>query len=496
MVRRKIQPLSPSDVASLLLSNKKSVQDLTGSSFPTDEASQGLTSSSQTSLDCSHITLGVGPASSSSHDSELISVPKNIPSSKNLSLGFRAAESLSTCDQCPPVAAQDENETRFGEHKPDSSQVSNVGTIKDFTIHPVSLKAKTGYLAKRRSMPFVVHSEGQGDHSSSNPVAAHYISSPTQTPSFLLKHTPSVRLSLSLDGKAHVTTGSEDLPSPPRAQALPMTCSQSRPIGSLQRSYSANETLSSTSMVSRNSISGRSKDNRTWEFYCDSEAGNVLTEQAEREQSGSAVGPIGLIRSQSNKIKLPSFNKRNARMQKDEPAKKQKPGDHFSEKPKSHRAATSIVKLQHVTGNVQKKVAKVLIDEDEKTRKFAPKLRRCPSPSGDSDKENWEPGTQSRAVRGRRGGRSHGVPRGHHGLLLDSPQIPSHSSSLDILMNGEGFPSRRQRLNGKGSSGQQNINSTVNDEAANFMIGSSDSREVEDLEGVQNLLSLSQAAWQ
>ena len=39
----------------------------------------------------------------------------------------------------------------------------------------------------------------------------------------------------------------------------------------------------------------RSRDARTWEFYCDSDARNALTEQAEREEKGSATAAIGLI---------------------------------------------------------------------------------------------------------------------------------------------------------------------------------------------------------
>ena len=49
---------------------------------------------------------------------------------------------------------------------------------------------------------------------------------------------------------------------------------------------------------SRHSMSGRSRGARTWEFYCDSDARNALTEQAEREESGSATAAFEMIRSQ------------------------------------------------------------------------------------------------------------------------------------------------------------------------------------------------------
>ena len=45
-------------------------------------------------------------------------------------------------------------------------------------------------------------------------------------------------------------------------------------------------------------MSGRSRGARTWEFYCDSGARNASTEQAEREESGSATAAIEMIRSQ------------------------------------------------------------------------------------------------------------------------------------------------------------------------------------------------------
>ncbi len=65
-------------------------------------------------------------------------------------------------------------------------------------------------------------------------------------------------------------------------------------------------------------MGGRSRDARTLEFYCDSGARNASTEQAEREESGSATAAIEMIKSQrsDSKVAIPQPNKRNARSQK------------------------------------------------------------------------------------------------------------------------------------------------------------------------------------
>ena len=233
-------------------------------------------------------------------------------------------------------------------------------------------------------------------------------------------------------------------------------------------------------------MSGRSRDARTWEFYCDSDARNALTEQAELEESGSATAAIGLIRSHSNKSKTitPNLNKRIAQTQKSDSAKRVKADGQKTGKPKLGRATSSIGRMQTTSSNSQFPKPAV------KHTKSNSQTFIWQEQDGDSDKENWEPGTQTRNPPRPRPGRSRTTM-----ILEESLRIPSQSSSLDALMSRESNTSRRRSEKGSNFEGKENAGGVVDDEVAAFM-GDSGPREVEELDCVQNLLSLSQAAWQ
>jgi hypothetical protein len=121
---------------------------------------------------------------------------------------------------------------------------------------------------------------------------------------------------------------------------------------------------------------GRSRDARTWEFYCDNKTKDALSTQAEAETAGSAVSAINLIRSNSFKSRTqalsPSLSKINARMTSSKDSK-----------PKLSRAKSSLGRLQGLATPAEP------VDEEPKARQG-----HVRSPSGDSDKENWAPGTR------------------------------------------------------------------------------------------------------
>lgn len=357
-----------------------------------------------------------------------------------------------------------------------------------------------GYLANRRSASFVQQSGSLPrlvpltSQSTSSP--AIHVGSLGETPalSHPLKRTSSlIRLSMSLDGKAQVTTDDGGSPSPPRSQPLPVVISQ-RPSG-LQRSKSAVVQGNPFSpcldvmplQVPRRTMTGRSRDARTWEFYCDSDARNALTEQAEQEQSGSAIGAIGLLRSRSHKALSANPNKRNAQASSHEAMKRMKPSVEKSGKPKLARTASSVGRLQSGNAHVQK-VGSVL----EKGWKPSSQPAPVRASSGDSDKENWEPGTQTSNLRRARAPNTSSQVR--RAILKDSAHIPSHCTSLDVLLNQENITPRRQTLK-TGGSERSDREAEVDEEVAAFMGSSTLPREEEDLNCVQNLLSLSQGAW-
>ena len=386
--------------------------------------------------------------------------------------------------------------------KADKSQPS-IPSLTRSLSQTAPTKRRPGYLANRRSASFVIHDETMNDPpsalKSSLPLTGRVENaSGVLGPAETLKQTSShVRISMSVDGKAEVTTRTGSTPSPPRSQPVSTTMSLiPRSKTGLQRSYSALEPLNKSFSdimpmpYNRRSMTGRSRDARTWEFYCDSDARNALTEQAEREERGSATAVIGLMRSCSNSSKLltPNPNKRNAHSQKPDSTKRLKADFQKSGKPKLARATSSVARLQTANGNGQTQKATY---KGEKKSKGGSQSAVWEEYDGDSDKENWEPGTQSSNHRRRRPGHAHRAAR----ILEENFRVPSQTSSLDVMMDQEGNTSRGSIAKSSSSEEKENKGPEVDDEIAAFMCESGP-REVEDLDCVQNLLSLSQAAWQ
>ena len=296
-----------------------------------------------------------------------------------------------------------------------------------------------------------------------------------------------IRLSTSLDGKAEVKT--EATPSPPRSQPLPLNHRPlSRPT-TLQRSHSAiashgQFSLEGKSIPSfpRRVRSGRSRDARTWEFYCDPEAQDALTAQAEREQSGSAISAIGLIRSQSINVMALNNNKRNAQAPKYEPMKRLKGSGEQRHKPKLARATSSVARLETGTRYDDLKAQK------EKRVKSSSQPTSIVSPSGDSDKENWEPGTQTSVIRRPRDPKS----RKRRPILEGNLHVSVQSTHSDTSTGKS--PGHSSRTIDKADD-KENVTAVEDEEVANCTGAASLPREDEDLDCVQGLLSLSQGAW-
>ncbi len=502
MTRRKSRPLLPHEIASFR-SSQESADDATYSSFSMDESSQQQPWSSQSSVYMSQpSTVGVhiSPPSKASENENIPSDSPDLSKPEVAPLGIAVEKTeISTVigDSGSSVEASKEPSDITAQFLPGPSTDPEPPLVQE-----VPTKRGTSYMSNRRSAPFAIHEESQGDvlpaampSATPSSVVGKASGRESAVPQALKRTSSSVRLSMSLDGKAKVTLGDESSPSPPRAQPLPMIISTPRPKCGLQRSQSAMESINKTpvenilssSTYSRRPMTGRSRDARTWEFYCDSDARDALTIQAEREQSGSAVGAIGLIRSRSNKAMTVNPNKRNANQPKHESMKRQKSNGQQLQKPKLARTTSSVARLQSVAGNAQKQVAK----PKDKDMKSISQPAVWESYDGDSDKENWEPGTQTSNTRRRRPVNTEQYPRMPRPVLEESLRIPSQSSSLDTLMTAKNRRIRREHGTEK-----ENSSPEEDEEVAKFMSGSSGPREVEDLDCVQNLLSLSQAAWQ
>ncbi|RDL36782.1 uncharacterized protein BP5553_06134 [Venustampulla echinocandica] len=294
-----------------------------------------------------------------------------------------------------------------------------------------------------------------------------------------------IRLSMSLDGKAELTSSE---PSPPRS--LPPRPSSSEDIipqkrtRILQRSHSAYPlglqaaqalALATKPFVPR-LATGRSRDARTWEFCCDSDAQDELTTQAENESHGSAVAAISLLRSTSNSVLKPNSNKRNAPSTKYESSKQGK-------KPKLERAMSSLARLQ----NPAKSSKPSQSTENNGKNRF---LR---SPSGDSDKENWIPHENGGNPRRRPLPSARADNRtSSRAILGDNLSVLSHAVNF-------GGPSKHKQKKGKDAGPDlfedQENGEDAGEDVEKFMRGEISPSKKGDLDCVQGLLSLSQGNW-
>ena len=301
------------------------------------------------------------------------------------------------------------------------------------------------------------------------------------TPSGRLRRTSSlVRLSTSLDGKASVVLKG-NTPSPPSKQQHYGPVARS----GLQRSKSmlcegvkpATQDMKPILPVPR--VHGRSRDARTWEFYCDSDVRESLTKTADHNQRGSAAASIQLIRTGPvgrQPLSL-TANKSNGQIQRQGSLKRKSDCGQGKLKPKLARTTSSFGRLQRSGGEVLEKS-----DNAGKTTSTQPNPGK--EQSGDSDKENWEPGTHRSHSRPKPSA-SRQLERLNRGILQEDTGVPSQCSSFEALLGRD----TRQ----KGCSKKEIED---DDEISAFLTYAGTEHREDDFDAVQNLLSLSQGAWE
>lgn len=294
----------------------------------------------------------------------------------------------------------------------------------------------------------------------------------------LKKSSSSVRLSMTSEGAAKVITKDSPSPSPPRTSqqlSQSLNSSQGPGISSLDLTRVSRD---STTTTLRRSLSGRSRDSRAWEFWCDKDSRNE-EEQAERNATGSAADAIGLMRANSGRRVLGSLpSKRNTSLARQSSAKRAKL-DH--PRPSLQRSSTSAGRLQHGVETVSKPGLQL---------KYSEAGASIHIPGNESDKENWSPERvllpSSQPVMGSSSGK-----QGRRGVLGESrtagniakpartskrpPQTPRPRGATDKVTDPDQDP-----------------------ELVAFMRDHRKSSSIsgeEELDCVQGLLSLSQGKW-
>lgn len=282
---------------------------------------------------------------------------------------------------------------------------------------------------------------------------------------------------MSLDGKAELISSEA---SPPRAHApRPSSSGSTVPqhrMRGLQRSQSALAFGSLPQVSAAVSFPprlprGRSRDARSWQFACDSEARDELTTQAENESNGSAVAAISLLRSTSKSALRPNSNKRNA------PPAKYDASVH-GKKPKLGRAQSSLARLQSM-------------ENDSRPQSSNGKVDLMHSPSGDSDKENWVP------QEGGGNARRRPLPTGRQDKQpYSKPVLSDNFNPPTRLANiGGGRSRRRKAANAEPKIFEDQENSgEVGKEVEKFMRGEVSPSKRGEFEGAQALLAM-MGAW-
>jgi len=295
-----------------------------------------------------------------------------------------------------------------------------------------------------------------------------------------------VRLSMTSDGVAKILTGDDSSPSPAKSRSPEEPLSASR---GLRRSYSTAglDDPSNPMGISRRApgirrvLSGRSRDSRAWEFWCDSEARNVLAKKADQEQSGSAADAISLMRSTSRGALIPISNKGNIRLFENSLTKRENSDYSVKSRTAFGRAQSSVGRLQGGHHGAA---------ERRKDSVFKKSVTIDLS-GADSDKENWDPIPGISAATSRR-------------LQGETPVRKPRLGESRTAPSSRGVSTSRrphQRKHSKLDHSKENVNPEDDEEIASFMHGdrtSGGQRDVareDDLDCIHGLLSLSQGNW-
>lgn len=334
-----------------------------------------------------------------------------------------------------------------------------------------------------------------------------------------VKSPPSLRISLSFDGEAMVRQEGEQTPSPPKGRnalrismssdgkaviraddepspsknRLSMLSSRKSRLAGLRRSHSA--MLPGTPRAAtgeKDRVFGRSRDPRNWESVFDTDARSALSTPASAQSAPHGASP-GLFRSRSQRSLTRSLSSRQNILAN--------PSNNYPDTPvplqtgdkrrKLSRTVSSLGRLEsnrnpmgNASGNGNPvKISKVLANAKKDTEDLE---------FGDSDKENWIPGTRVSHVR-RRTTSSSQRPvlresNGRDGSKTN--QTPGKRSRLSQVQQ------QRKPL----GSGHGTSTSDLGPDVSAFVAGgggsgSGSGSQEEDLDCIQGLLSLSQGAW-
>lgn len=277
----------------------------------------------------------------------------------------------------------------------------------------------------------------------------------------------SLRIAMSSDGKAVIR--GEDEPSPSKNRVAMFSVRRTKLSGLRRSSSAAFPATPRVGASEKDRVFGRSRDPRIWESAFDTDARSALSTPTSSQTAPNASP--GLFQSRNPRSLTRSASTRHNLIHA-ESARTPISQSMGEKRRKLSRTVSSLGRLETERNRSSTYSSKLPKSMTSKTK---PDLEMDP---GDSDKENWVPGTRSSQVRRR---------------------TTSHASR-PILREanrnrGLGISSSAKRNRNFGSSTQGKAPPELSADVSAFMTGGSGGSQEDDLDCVQGLLSLSQGAW-
>lgn len=391
--------------------------------------------------------------------------------------------------ELPPHSTQTSVATDLDDTPPTTQEEFPGADSRQDTIHDAKSDEAQAPKRKRSIADFQEEVPQQEE-----PRTDHVMSTPTKSP-------PSLRLSMSFDGEAMVRKEDEMTPSPPKGRnALRIAMSsdgkavirgENEPSPSknrvamfsvrrtkltgLRRSSSAIfPSTPRAGTTEKDRVFGRSRDPRNWESFFDTDARSALSTPASSQTAPNPNSSPSLFQSRGPRSLTRSASTRHSLLSAHPDLSRTPISQAMGEKRrKLSRTVSSMGRLETDRNRVNSH-SKLSQSTPSKPGKLEFELD-----PGDSDKENWVPGTRASQVRRRT--TSHTV----RPALRDANRNRGLGLSTGNAKRNRPFPSGTQAK----------VPPELSSEVSAFMSsGAGDSQE-DDLDCVQGLLSLSQGAW-
>ncbi|KAL2808415.1 hypothetical protein BJX63DRAFT_37128 [Aspergillus granulosus] len=376
-----------------------------------------------------------------------------------------------------------------------SQQAPNVDTAGPDASHRLENASNNEHLqtsAKRKRSESDLHCSQTFTGSSTTPSGPNPLRSP-----------PSLRISLSFDGEAMVRKEGELTPSPPqgrnslrismsadgkaviRANGEPspsknrisMFSAHKPRLSTLRRSNSAVGLSTPRSSLETERSFGRSRDPRNWESFFDTDARSALSTPLSSQSTPHAVP--GSLRSSGQRSLTRSLSARHPSLLTPTASEHQGTPITQAMREKRRKLSRTVSSLGRLESG-----RKVLGDKMGSSKSSKNTKEGVDLDGGDSDKENWIPGT--RVTHARRRTVSHHQPQ--RPILKESNSSKQYNKNLARSRLPQPTNRKTSGVSAKSMSGLGN-------DVSALIAGENTASREEDLDCIQGLLSLSQGAW-